>query len=81
MKGLLLASLLAVPSLAFGQAHPAPKRPPTTQLIFDTGDDIDGARDAPDLTLIQAEPHPHHSPLIQIRSDFKDKVLASASEM
>jgi hypothetical protein len=78
----LLAVVVAISSLsALAQQQPQPQTRKPAEIIFGDGDVIDGDTSKPDVEYLTRGGCVRHANLIRVREDFKDKVMASASEL
>ena len=73
-----LAAVSLLPALASAQAS-RPQR--INEVVFNVEDVIEGTGNAPDAPFISVRGPAAHGTLIRVRSDFKDKALASAAEL
>ena len=52
-----------------------------TEIIFDTGTDIDGDIAAPGLETLYSPPKHRFGSLLKVRDSFKDKLMESVYEL
>lgn len=57
------------------------KSMPKTEIIFETGSDIDGEFAAPGLETITSRPPNRFGSLIKVRDNFKDKLMESIYDL
>ena len=82
-----MRTLLAVFVAVISSASLAQQQPRTdtsrkvTEHIFEEGDTIDGDLSKPDVEYFRPGQRARFSGLIQVRQDFKDKVMESAREL
>ena len=77
----LAVLLLAMPLAAYAQPKPAPHTPAPQILNIEDGEVLEGTKAGPDAEMVVTTGRPRHDGVIQTRTNFKDKVLASVSEM
>ena len=79
----LLVVFIAISSLsAFAQTQPrTDTNRKVTEHIFEEGDTIDGDLSKPDVEYFHPGQRARFSGLIQVRQDFKDKVMESARDL
>lgn len=83
MKGVFLVVALVSGSAALGQTQRASdeaRAQRVTELSFDS-ELVEATIDRPNVELIQAIRGGRHEPLIRTRTEFRDRVLQSASEL
>ena len=77
LRVLLIGGCLLLPALSFGQAGKAK----TQEINITEGDVIESGGLKPDVGDVSIRKGASFRALIQLREDFKDKVVASVSEL
>jgi hypothetical protein len=84
MRAIFIAFLLSLPLAAAAQAagQPAPRVEYEKKTVIDFEDDtIQGDLTRPDGEYVEARKRVSHSNLIQIREDWKEKVLQAPDDL
>ena len=78
----IAAALLLIAAVANAQQNDAQKKTERkTEIVFETGTDVSADIASPNLETVTVGPPIHHSSILKVRENFKDKVMASVSEL
>lgn len=82
---LLCLGALGLPAVALAQgaaaAEPKVTYQKKTEVTFEKGSDVNGTVYGPDGTILKAKPKVNFRNLIEIRTNFRQEILQSASAL